>query len=87
MPTHAYILSRTHFENVIRTEYPSIYRSMKTQSYDKEIQDLAFRKKCKEVFKNSDKQNCEGNQDEFGSNEMGGACNPVFSPLGFNLSV
>lgn len=66
-PVHAFLLSKTEFENVLRLEYPHIYKDLKYQALIKDEADVAFRNKCKTLFKN-ERSKGDGNSssdDEF----------------------
>jgi CRP-like cAMP-binding protein len=55
-PVHAFLLSKTDFENVLRLEYPHIYKDLKYQAKVKDEADVAYRDNCKKIFKNERKQ-------------------------------
>jgi CRP-like cAMP-binding protein len=51
----AFLLSKTDFENVLRSEYPHIYKDLRGLAYHKEVEDQEFRAKCKDLFKHEKK--------------------------------
>jgi CRP-like cAMP-binding protein len=55
-PVHAFLLSKTDFENVLRLEYPHIFKDLRYQAKVKDEADIAYRNKCKKIFKNERKQ-------------------------------
>lgn len=66
----AFLLSKTDFDNVLRSEYPHIYKDLRGLAYHKEVEDQEFRAKCKNLFKHEKKGDNESESAEEFADDM-----------------
>jgi CRP-like cAMP-binding protein len=66
----AFLLSKTDFDNVLRSEYPHIYKDLRGLAYHKEVEDQEFRAKCKNLFKHEKKGDNDSESTEEFADDM-----------------